>query len=200
MITRSVNSELDMTLYTRAVSYLHFEATLHLHCVAVYVREQHTGSTALGSNRIIQRRDGMADKDPTKIAENFITAFNDADWSGFKALLAADVRYEETGTQRQTQDADSYTHLCQGWKEAFPDAKGTIQQVAASGNTVVQEVLWEGTQTGPLVTPNGTLPASNRHIAVPATLWYTFRGDTIEAIHHHIDLMTMLQQLGAMPG
>ncbi len=142
----------------------------------------------------------MADTDRTKIAEDFITAFNDADWQGFKALLVANVWYEETGTQRRTPDADAYVHLCQGWKEAFPDGKGTIRQIAASGNTVVQEITWEGTHTGPLVTPNGTLPASNRQIAVPATLWYRFHGDTIEEIHHHLDLMTMLQQLGAMPG
>ena len=54
----------------------------------------------------------MADKDPTKIAEDFITAFNDGDWQGFKAPLTANVRYEETGTQRRTQDADAYMQLC----------------------------------------------------------------------------------------
>jgi hypothetical protein len=35
---------------------------------------------------------------------------------------------------------------------------------------------------------------------VPAVAWITFQGDTIQAVHHHLDVLTMLQQLGALPG
>lgn len=142
----------------------------------------------------------MTTKDLGAVAEAFTTAFTHADWQAFRAPLADNVSYQETGTQRRTQDADAYVNLCQEWKEAFPDARATIQQVVVSGDVVVQELTWEGTHTGPLMTPGGALPASNRTISVPATLWYRFDGETIEEIHHHIDLMTMLQQLGAMPG
>jgi steroid delta-isomerase-like uncharacterized protein len=137
-------------------------------------------------------------KDLTQVAQGIIEAFNTADWARFKAPLAANVIYEETGTQRRVQDADAYVQLCQGWKHAFPDAKGTIRNVVSTGNTVVQEVLWEGTQDGDLPTPTGTLPASGRRIMVPATLWLTFQGDQVREIHHHIDMMGMMQQLGVM--
>ena len=89
--------------------------------------------------------------------------------------------------------------LCQGWKQAFPDAKGTIRNMVSAGETVVQEVLWEGTQDGDLPGPTGTLPASGRQIMVPATLWLTFQGEQVREIHHHIDMMGMMQQLGVMP-
>ena len=137
-------------------------------------------------------------KDLTQVAQNFMEAFNTDDWTRFKATLAADVVYEETGTQRRVQDADAYVQLCQGWKQAFPDAKGTTRNVVSSGNTVVEEVLWEGTQDGELPAPGGTLPASGRRIMVPATLWLTFQGEQIREIHHHIDMMGMMQQLGVM--
>ena len=136
--------------------------------------------------------------DLTQVAQDFMEAFSSGDWTRFKRTLAANVNYEETGTQRRVQDADAYVQLCQGWKQAFPDAKGIVRNMVSTGNTIVQEVLWEGTQDGDLPGPDGTLPASGRRIMVPATLWLTFQGDQIREIHHHIDMMGMMQQLGVM--
>ena len=138
-------------------------------------------------------------KDLTGIAETTITAFNTSDWAQFRAALAPDVIYQETGTGRRAESADAYVQLLQGWKQAFPDAIGTIRNVVAHGNTVVQELEWTGTQTGDMATPGGILPASGKQIAVLASLWYTIQGDTIQEVHHHLDIMTMLQQLGAIP-
>ena len=132
-------------------------------------------------------------------AEAFIEAFNAGDWARFGALLDPDVAYEETGTQRRVRGAAAYLQLCQGWKEAFPDGQGTIRQVVDGGETVVQELTWAGTHTGPLAGPAGTMPPSERRIAVPATIWLRFRGGKIVEVRHHLDLMTMLQQVGAFP-
>ncbi len=63
---------------------------------------------------------------------------------------------------------------------------------------MVQEVLWEGTQETPLPTLGGVIPTSGRRIAIDATLWYRFDGAQIAAIRHHLDLFSMLQQLGAL--
>jgi steroid delta-isomerase-like uncharacterized protein len=135
---------------------------------------------------------------PTQVAEAVITAFNAGDWTQFRAPLAPNVVYEETGTQRRTQSADEYLQLVQGWKQAFPDAQGTIHTTVSSGNTVVQEITWTGTQTGPLQTLAGILPASGKAISVQASVWYTFQGNTIQTVHHHLDVLSMLQQLGAL--
>src|SRR5215212_4830047 len=137
--------------------------------------------------------------DVTSIAESTITAFNAGDWAQFRAAVAPDVIYQETGTGRRAEGADAYVQLLQAWKQAFPDATGTIRNAVASGNTVVHEVEWAGTQTGDMATPGGVLPASGKPIAVLASLWYTIQGDTVKEVHHHIDLMTMLMQLGAIP-
>ena len=137
--------------------------------------------------------------DRTQLAETVIAGFSGGDWEQFRAPLASDVVYQETGTGRRVQGVDEYLGLVQGWKQAFPDANGTIRNVVASGDKVVQEVVWEGTQTGEMATPGGTLPASGRRIMVWASLWYAFEGDTIREIHHHLDVMSMLQQLGAVP-
>jgi steroid delta-isomerase-like uncharacterized protein len=138
-------------------------------------------------------------KDLTGIAESTITAFNTSDWAQFRAALAPDVIYQETGTGNRAESADAYVQSVQAWKQAFPDAIGTIRNVVANGNMVVQELEWTGTQTGDMATPGGILPASGKQIAVLASLWLTFQGDTIQEVHHHMDILTMLVQLGAIP-
>jgi hypothetical protein len=30
-------------------------------------------------------------------------------------------------------------------------------------------------------------------------VWYTFQGEIIQEVHHHLDVMSMLQQIGALP-
>jgi steroid delta-isomerase-like uncharacterized protein len=141
----------------------------------------------------------MATQDLTKVAGEYVDAFNAADWQRFKATLAPDIVYEEAGTQRRIQGVEEYVQLCQGWKQAFPDATGTIMQALAGDNLVAQEVAWEGTHSGPLVGPAGTIPASGRRVVSPATLWITFQGDKVKEVHHHLDLMGLLQQIGALP-
>jgi steroid delta-isomerase-like uncharacterized protein len=141
----------------------------------------------------------MAETETTAAARELIESFSAGDWARFRATIAPDIVYEETGTGRRVEGADAYIALCQGWREAFPDAHGTIERAVAHGPAVAQEVTWEGTQAGPLATASGTIPASGRRIAVRATLWYTMRDGRATAIRHHLDVLTMLGQLGALP-
>jgi predicted ester cyclase len=120
-------------------------------------------------------------------------------WQRFAEGMTPDVVYEETGTQRRVDGVDAYVQLCQGWRQAFPDVRGAIRTVVASGNTVRQEIIWEGTHTGTLEGPGGPLPPSGRRIHVPASLWITFSGNQGKEVHHHLDVLALLGQPGAIP-
>ena len=141
----------------------------------------------------------MGAQDVVTLANTFIDAFNSADWQRFRGMLTDDVVYEEAGTKRRIQGADAYVQLCQGWKQACPDVIGTIKNAAASGSIVAQEITWEGTHTGPLDGPGGTIPATGKRVAVPASFWVTFQGEQVKEAHHYLDAMSLLQQLGVMP-
>jgi len=140
----------------------------------------------------------MANDIATRVATGTIESFNSADWSGFRDLLAADVVYEETGTRRRVSGPDAYVELCQGWKQAFPDVRGTIHRSVASGDTVVQEITWTGTHEGELQTPAGAVPASGAKIEVQATLWATVTGEQLHEARHHLDVFSLLQQIGVI--
>ena len=137
--------------------------------------------------------------DVTEASADLIDAFNQADWERFRGVLSPDTVYTETGTGRRVEGADAYVRLCQGWKVALPDVRGTIRGAIATEDQVAQEILWEGTHTGPMETPAGTLPPSGAQISVEASLWIRFHGDKAREVHHYLDVLSLLQQIGAIP-
>jgi steroid delta-isomerase-like uncharacterized protein len=137
--------------------------------------------------------------DINQAAADLVHAFNDAEWDRFRHGLTPDAVYNETGTGRRAEGADAYLALCQGWKEAMPDVSGTIRKSLAADGTVAQEILWEGTHTGPLQTPAGTIEATGNRVSTLGTLWVTFKSDKAHEVTHHLDVLTILQQVGALP-
>ena len=141
----------------------------------------------------------MAEGGAAQVAGELVAAFNAADWPRFRATLADDLVYEEAGTGRRVQGGDAYLQLSRGWKEAFPDAAGEVRTVIVDGETVAQELEWTGTHTGPMAGPAGPIPASGKRVRVAGTLWYTFREGKVRSLRHHLDVLTLLQQIGALP-
>ena len=141
----------------------------------------------------------MAEPDLIAVARETIEGFNAGDEKRYRATLAPDVVYDEVGTQRRIEGADALAQCWEAWRKAMPDVKGTVTNAVASGDTVVLEITWAGTHTGPLVGPGGTLPASGKRQVTRAALVSMFRGNKIRESHHYFDMMTLLQQLGAVP-
>jgi len=137
-------------------------------------------------------------RDATAVAAELVEAFNVGDWERLRATLHSDVVYEETGTQRRVEGADAYVRLCQGWKETFPDARGAVQATITSAQRVAQEVLWEGTHRGSLPVPGGSVTPSGKRISVRGSMWYTIADGRAREIHHHLDVLTLMQQVGAI--
>ena len=134
-----------------------------------------------------------------KLARKQIDAFNTGDWEQLRAGLASDARYDELGTQRKIEGPEKIVELFKAWKAAFPDAVGTVTTAVASGSEAALELTWKGTQTGPLTTAEGTIPASGKRQETPAAIFFTFEGGKIKESRHYFDSLTLLKQIGAQP-
>ena len=141
----------------------------------------------------------MAEQDLTATARETIDAFNASDWDRLRALSNEDSVYNELGTQRQFQGPDAFVEVMQGWRTAFPDVEGTVTNAVASGNTVALEISWKGTHTGPLESPGGTIPASGKAWSVAAIQVIEFDGGKVKENRQYFDMLTMLQQIDAVP-
>jgi steroid delta-isomerase-like uncharacterized protein len=137
--------------------------------------------------------------DLTRAAADVIDAFNRADWERFERYLAPDVSYYETGTGRRVEGADAYLAVCREWRDAMPDVVGAVRRVLAAEDTAALELRWEGTHTGPLETLGGTLAPSGRRVSVDASFWARFDGAELKEVHHHLDVLSLLRQVGAGP-
>ena len=134
-----------------------------------------------------------------KVARAIVDAHSASDWAGAKKSLAPDSVYEEYGTQRRIEGSDAIVAALQGWKVAFPDVKGTVNKALAVENTVALEVTWRGTHTGPLETPNGSIPASGKAFTLVTAWTFDVQNDKIQNSRHYFDILTLLQQIGAAP-
>ncbi len=86
--------------------------------------------------------------------------------------------------------------------KSFPDVRVTILRIISSGDTVAVEWRFEGTNTGPLIMPDGTtMPATNRHVTLQgAGFWRVDQQGRIQEEHRYSDTASFMQQIGIMQG
>jgi steroid delta-isomerase-like uncharacterized protein len=120
------------------------------------------------------------------------------DWNGVRASITPNFVYDEVATGRTAQGADAALELWRGWATAFPDSAATFHSALVSGATVVLELTWNGTHTGPMETPKGLIAATGKTIEVRACNVVEVAADTGRAKlqRHYFDLATLLQQIG----
>jgi steroid delta-isomerase-like uncharacterized protein len=132
----------------------------------------------------------------TAHAKGVVEAFNNGDWDTTRRLMG-DSTYNEFGTQRSLEGSDAIIEALQGWKAAMPDVKGTVTSTTESGQQVVLEVTWEGTQTGEMVTEQGTIPPSGKRQKTPSAFIFDYENGKLKESRHYFDMLTFLKQIGA---
>ena len=133
------------------------------------------------------------------VARESIECFNAGDFDRLRSLLADNSSEEEYATQRRLEGVDAQIDAGRGWKDAFPDGRGTVNATYVDGNTVTLELTWQGTNTGAMRTPDGQeMPATGRSASVSACQIVVVEDGKITSTRHYFDLMTLLQQLGVM--
>jgi steroid delta-isomerase-like uncharacterized protein len=141
----------------------------------------------------------MTQQDAASLLRENIEAFNAGDWSRFVATLANRGMFEDLPVQRRQTSRNEAADQFFQWKHSFPDVHGTVQEIVSSGDTAAARIMWEGTHRGDLVGPMGTLPATGKRAHISACIVVKAERGKIAESHHYFDLLTMLQQIGAVP-
>lgn len=138
----------------------------------------------------------MAKPDLIRLARINVEAYNESDWQKLKEVLTPDVVYDEVGTQRRVVGPDQMIDVYRGWKQVAPDGHGAITKAFASGNSVTLEVIWTGTQMGPLAVSEPAVPPTGKQWVVPGAQVIHFEGEKIKELRQYFDMMTLLKQIG----
>ena len=139
----------------------------------------------------------MTQKSVVDLAKEQVIAYNEKDWDRARAALAPEVIYDELGTQRKVKGVDDVLTAWKGWATAMPDSRATFRSELVSGNTAVLEITWTGTHKGPLMMPDGEIPASGKKIELRACQVVEVANDRVKSVRHYFDMGTLLDQLGA---
>ncbi len=120
---------------------------------------------------------------------------NEGDIDGFGDLVADGfVEHEELPGLSPTKEG--VLTLFRGYREAFPDLRMSVQEIIASGDKTVARVTATGTQTGDWM----GMPASGRRVDVQLIDIMGFDDGGLICEHWGVmDMLSMLQQLGAIP-
>jgi steroid delta-isomerase-like uncharacterized protein len=121
---------------------------------------------------------------------------NAGDIDGFVARLADDfVEHEVTPGLPQTKEG--VKSLFGMYRAAFPDLRMDAQDVLTDGDKVVARVRFTGTHRGEFM----GVPPTGKGIDVEAIDIVRFGDDGLAHEHWGVfDAMTMMQQIGAVPG
>lgn len=86
-------------------------------------------------------------------------------------------------------------------KDPSPGNQVRISVLIEVGDTVAEEGVVEGTNTGPLTAPDGSqIPATGRDFTIPFAALHTVRDGKITSSRYYWDGMGFMAQLGLLPG
>jgi steroid delta-isomerase-like uncharacterized protein len=138
-------------------------------------------------------------EDLVNVARREVEAFNAGDWERLAAGVTEDTVHEEPATGRRVQGKEALVELNRGWRETYPDAKGTVTDAFACGDRAVLRITWEGTQSGALQLPGGgQIPPTNRRVTVHGCQVFQIVDGKIAESIHYFDMLGMFEQLGAI--
>lgn len=85
--------------------------------------------------------------------------------------------------------------------KTLPDMKASYRNILSAGNQCAFQASFGGTNSGPLLTPAGEVPATNKRVEMEGALFVRIndQGLIVEE-DRYFNMLDMMMQLGLMPG
>ncbi|NQW16857.1 MAG: ester cyclase [Chloroflexi bacterium] len=135
----------------------------------------------------------MSDANKAVVRE-YYRLLDAGDIDGIMGVIHDDLSWTMHGVGDLTRE--SIGPLAQGFAAAFPDMKHTISDQSAEGNTVTTPLTFMGTHNGDLM----GIPASGKSVEIRGINVHEVVDGKIKGGETIIDLMGLMQQIGAVPG
>jgi steroid delta-isomerase-like uncharacterized protein len=132
-----------------------------------------------------------------RVVEQWFDALNRSDLDGSLAYLADDVEW--SNPVASVRGRDEVRALFEGYWTALPDFQHTIAAILDDGEIVAVEGMAIGTHTGPLVGPQGEVPATGRRVEFPYCCWARVEDGKVRRFQGYWDVAGFMTQLGLMP-
>ena len=133
-----------------------------------------------------------------QVLDRNITAINARDLAGFLDNQQPNVKFTIPGGATLEGRAEVGQYIEALWA-AFPDGVLTFGQQIFAGDAAATEVLFAGTHTGPMSTPNGPIPPTGKHVSIQSVSILRIEAGRVAEEHVYMDQLDLISQLGLTP-
>ncbi len=143
--------------------------------------------------------DGQAALDPAALARTVYAFFSNNQFDRVLELATDDVEIAFIPTGQFFRGKAGFLDFMKGFKTAFPDIQIEVINQVVTGTQVVSEFRVWGTHTGPLRTPDGEIPPTNRKAEWTVCEVWQVRDGKLAGLRNYQDSATLMRQLGLLP-
>lgn len=138
----------------------------------------------------------MSAEENKAIVRRFIEdVLNAGNTAALGKTWAGDLVWHGTGGFPDVHGLAAFAHVLQPFFAAFPDMRVAIDDLLADGDKVVGRFTTRGTHTGELM----GIPATGKEVVFGGISIYRIAGGKIAEEWFGDDLLSLLQQIGAVP-
>jgi steroid delta-isomerase-like uncharacterized protein len=131
--------------------------------------------------------------------EAHIRSFNDHDANAWGGRYSADAVLHDPQYPDPLRGRAAIQKDVEDFFTAFPDIQFTLTNTVVSGDLAALEGTATGTHRGPMETPSGPVPATNKTVTMGFAAFVQLDAEgRITAERRYYDVAGLLQQLGLM--
>lgn len=131
-----------------------------------------------------------------KLDDTMLGAWNDHDVDTFLSNCADDIVWHDVALPEPLHGKEAAGEFFKGWMTAFPDFQANPVNRVIGDDTVAVEVLFGGTNSGPMQMGEAEVPATGKTVSTKGTYFANFRDGKLAEMRTFPDLAGMMTQLG----
>jgi steroid delta-isomerase-like uncharacterized protein len=142
----------------------------------------------------------MSEEDKVRIAEQYYEALNSHDYDRASTHHGEGYQFQAPEMPTPVDNEGNRAHF-QQMIDMCSDLAMNVSQRIADGDYVVVNFVAAGTNDGALTSPTGdAVPPTGRKVSLPVSNTLQFKEGKIARSTLYYDQMTVMAQLGLMPG
>jgi steroid delta-isomerase-like uncharacterized protein len=144
----------------------------------------------------MKQEDNMSPQESAALARRLLEGITAHDLDIFAQNYAQNSETVTVPTGERELGPEGGRRSIQRWLTAFPDMKLEVVNVIGGEDAAAVEIKFTGTNTGPLASPLGELPATGKRVEEQGCVVFKFQRGKVISERDYFDYATLAAQLG----
>jgi uncharacterized protein (TIGR02246 family) len=141
----------------------------------------------------------MTKEEVERLDDQGMSAWESHDPEGFASIFADESVLNDVGSPDPISGRAGILAYAQAWFTAFPDMSVKQTNRAVSDDAIAAEVVFTGTNTGPMMMGGKEIPPTNKTVQGRGTYFARARDGKVVEFNSYPDIAGLMMQLGFMP-